>query len=240
MWLQCSSACLLCVLAVAQLFETLQSKWGTSYYRAGFLPSDTHTFRVGTVCLNSSSVWVRCVRVSARMLPCCALVCLGEVSWRPAEWSSQVWQKDKRLTGGRPCWSAKLKDKDKRIENGKVEGKGNGLLTAGQTYDFAFEGCQLLNGRETNCGNSLQSSEQVFTLWSRVHKLLSLSCALLDLEEACYAVPSGVPWMWGAAEVDNVGVAFGLIQWCLLSPLWYLYTVACRVSKSEVIPFCWQ
>lgn len=41
---QCGFVLLLHSLALAQLFETLQSEQGTSYYLAGFLPSDTHSW----------------------------------------------------------------------------------------------------------------------------------------------------------------------------------------------------
>lgn len=40
-----------CILAPAQFAETLQSTRATSYYRAGLLPREKHTYKVGRVCL---------------------------------------------------------------------------------------------------------------------------------------------------------------------------------------------
>lgn len=40
-----------------------------------------------------------------------------------AEQSSQVWLKDKRVTGGRLYWSDRLKDRDKGIEEEEERGQ---------------------------------------------------------------------------------------------------------------------
>lgn len=95
------------------------------------------------------------------MLPRCALLCLVEVSLRPAERSSQVWLKDKRLTGSRLHWSAKLKDKDRGWRMQRQRTGFQGRLDSW----FYLEVCQLLNGVGT-----------LNQLWKLRFRAVSKSC----------------------------------------------------------------
>lgn len=160
------------------------------------------------------------------MLPCCALVRLVEVSRRPAEWSGQVWLKDKRLTGSRLCWSAKLKDEDKGIKDGKVEeGRQAGWLSAAKRIEDLGLIVETQDSEQWACFYRLAGQEFAF--------LSSMCC--VDLEKVYYRVPSGVlrdvtcesfdtrrrrilcilGIRWGPSDSDR-GV------WFPLSCLWYL------------------
>ena len=125
------------------------------------------------------------------MLPCCARVCLVEVSWRPAECSGQVWLKDKRLTGSRLFWSAKLKDKDKGIKDVKVEKKRTGTKRLARHLSFILKPVEWIGDFRPI------HSELVFTLLqvkgSQEFAFLSFMCCV-DLEKAYHCVSSGVLW----------------------------------------------
>lgn len=131
------------------------------------------------------------------MLPCCARVCLVEVSRRPAEWSGHVWLKDKRLTGSRLFWSAKLKDKDKGIKDAKVEEKRTGTKRLARHLIFILKPVEWVGDLRPIL------SELVFTLLQ-----------IKGSQEFAF-LPSCVVWIWKRLIIVFPQVSYGRCCWSM-------------------------
>lgn len=165
---QCGFVLLLHSLALAQLFETLQSEQGTSYYLAGFLPSDTHSWSRKRL----SELKLFCVLYECALVPGCCHAVLWSLwtRWVGGQHSGAA-KSDWRTRGWRAVVSADRPNRKTRIRGSRMGRCGVVGERTGWTW-FHLKGCPM--ERRLIVEAQIQNSDLVLASCTKAHRTLVL------------------------------------------------------------------